>query len=296
MKLIIAPGWRFSEMFALDQYELLDFGDGRKLERFGRYVLDRPSPAAEGEAKMDPELWGSANAQFRRKEGQKGVWLGDLPRDWEIACREFRLQLKPTEVGHLGVFPEQAANWSIINKCVSHAISVNAVPPKVLNLFAYTGGSSLAAAAAGAEVVHVDSARNVVSWARKNADISTLGDAKIRWIDEDARKFVEREIRRGNSYDIVILDPPSYGHGPKGQVWKLAKDLMPLLEMCGELTKQNRLMLLLTCHSTGISGADLEAMLADAVYGSCQAGAVARPMWIPTADGRRLRAGLVARG
>ena len=283
-------------MFGPEQYELLDFGQGRKLERFGSMVLDRPSPAAENEACARPEIWSDADAKFDRKDGQKGRWRGELPDTWDIVCRNFRLQLKPTDVGHLGVFPEQATNWMVIEKCVRLAISQRSVPPKVLNLFAYTGGSTLAAAAAGAEVVHLDAASNVVAWARQNAALSGLQNAPIRWIAEDARKFVEREVRRGSQYDVVILDPPSYGHGPKGQVWKLSQHLMPLLEMCGELTKTNRLMFLLTCHSTGISGADLEAMLADAVYGSCQAGASARPLWIPTADGRRLAAGLVARG
>lgn len=281
-------------MFESDQYELLDFGQGRKLERFGSYVLDRPSPAAEHETRSQPAIWADADARFERMAGQKGRWRGDVPDSWEIACPDFRFRLKPTDVGHLGIFPEQAANWLAIRKCVRQAVSRRAANskssivdhPKVLNLFAYTGGSTLAAAVAGAEVVHVDAASNVVAWARQNAELSGLADAPVRWIAEDARKFVEREVRRGSQYDIVILDPPSYGHGPKGQVWKLSNHLMPLLEMCGELTKTNRLMLLLTCHSSGISGADLEAMMADAVYGSCQAGAVARPLWIPTADGR----------
>lgn len=283
-------------MFKTDQYELLDFGGGRKLERFGSYVLDRPSSTAGRAVPSQPAIWKDADARFQRETGQQGRWLGDLPPSWEVACLDFRLHLKPTDVGHLGIFPEQAANWAAIQRCVRRAVAQRSEPPKVLNLFAYTGGSTLAAAAAGADVVHVDAATNVVAWARQNAEISGLSAAPIRWIAEDARKFVEREIRRGNQYHIVILDPPSYGHGPKGQVWKLSKHLMPLLAMCGALTTTNRLMLLLTCHSTGISAADLEAMLADSVYGSCQAGAVARPLWIPTADGRRLPAGLVARG
>jgi 23S rRNA (cytosine1962-C5)-methyltransferase len=168
-------------------------------------------------------------------------------------------------------------------------------PLKVLNLFAYTGGSTLAAAAAGAEVVHVDAAKNTVNWARENARLSGLENAPIRWIVEDALKFVEREVRRGNQYDAVILDPPSYGHGPDGNPWKIGEHLLPLLEACGELTQQSRAFLLLTCHSPGYGPAELEAYLADAVFGSCQAGATAHELSLPTEDGRALPAGVAVR-
>jgi 23S rRNA (cytosine1962-C5)-methyltransferase len=165
----------------------------------------------------------------------------------------------------------------------------------VLNLFAYTGGSTLAAALAGARVVHVDAARNVVRWARRNADLSGLAEAPIRWIAEDAAKFVERELRRANSYDAVILDPPTYGHGPKGEVWKLAHHLAPLLENCGQLTRDRRTFFLITCHTPGFDPPELEACVADALFGHCQAGVHAGQLWLKTADGRPMPGGVFAR-
>jgi 23S rRNA (cytosine1962-C5)-methyltransferase len=165
----------------------------------------------------------------------------------------------------------------------------------VLNLFAYTGGSTMAAAAAGARVVHVDSAKNTVGWARSNAAAAGLEESPIRWIVEDASKFVAREVKRGNSYDAVILDPPSYGHGPSGETWKLDEDLIPLLQNCAKLTADSRAFILLTCHSPGFGPAEAEAYLADAVFGHCSAGANARALNLKTASERKLNAGIVAR-
>ncbi|MCA9214149.1 MAG: class I SAM-dependent methyltransferase, partial [Planctomycetales bacterium] len=166
---------------------------------------------------------------------------------------------------------------------------------KVLNLFAYTGGSTLAAAAAGAEVTHVDSSKSVVTWARRNAELSNLCDAPIRWIVDDCTKFVQRELRRENFYDAVILDPPSYGHGAKGGPWKLSHDLMPLLDACASLTSRSRAFLLLTCHSPGFGPAELSACLEDTFFGHCQTGAQAKRLFIRCDDGRKLDAGAVAR-
>jgi 23S rRNA (cytosine1962-C5)-methyltransferase len=165
----------------------------------------------------------------------------------------------------------------------------------VLNLFAYTGGSTLAAAAAGASVTHVDAAKNIVAWARRNAELSGLADAPIRWIAEDATTFVRREVRRGNRYDGLILDPPSYGHGPKGEVWKVERHLAPLLTSCRDLLSDRRAFLLLTCHSPGFGPAELEALLADTIFGSCQGGVVARELSITAADARKFVCGAVAR-
>jgi 23S rRNA (cytosine1962-C5)-methyltransferase len=201
------------------------------------------------------------------------------------------LGLRTTPAGQVGVFPEQAANWDWIGKRVRAAQR----PLKVLNLFAYTGGSTLAAAAAGAEVVHVDAARNVVQWARDNADLSGLSEAPIRWIDEDAGKFVRRELRRGNRYDAVILDPPSYGHGPKGEPWKIVQHLPGLLADCADVTKGQLAFVVLSCHSPGFGPAELEALVHDAFFGACQQGAVGRDMWLRSTDGRGLTAGSVAR-
>ena len=280
-------------MFTRDQYELVDFGDGRKLERFSGVLVDRPCPAADGLARSDAALWTDADARYERSAGSEGKWRSGqpLPGPWSIGHEALILELKPTPFGHLGVFPEQAAHWDWIAERVHRA----GRSIKVLNLFAYTGGSTLAAAAAGAEVVHVDAAKNIVAWARRNAELSGLADAPIRWIDEDAPTFVRREIKRGNQYDAVILDPPSYGHGPKGEAWKIEGDLMTLLEGCRELTRASRAFMLLTCHSPAFGPAELEAALAEAIFGHCGAGATAREMTIEAADGRRLPSGVVAR-
>jgi 23S rRNA (cytosine1962-C5)-methyltransferase len=308
-------------MFSLDQYALLDFGHGRRLERFGALVLDRPCPAAEGVAKGDPALWEQADARFVRTEGKLGQWVSDrhLPERWTITygkkgtgtiCAKhppgrsgklylspFSLELKRTEFGHLGVFPEQAANWDwLVARRVREThqpdLSDHLPPPRVLNLFAYTGASTLAAAAAGAEVVHVDAARNVVAWARRNAELSGLADAPIRWITEDAMKFVKRELRRGNRYDAAILDPPSYGHGRRGEVWRLSKHLPQLLRMLADLTAGRCQWLLLTCHTPKFDPERLERL----VYEKLGAGRVSgEQMTLETPAGRRLPSGVVVR-
>ncbi len=278
-------------VFRPQDYELVDFGQGRKLERFGGWLLDRPSPAAERVRPAAPQLWESA-ARYERTVGLQGVWTGTrLPDEWIVRHDACALRLRPTPAGHLGVFPEQAANWDWITRQVRRASR----PLRVLNLFAYTGGSTLAAAAAGAEVVHVDAAKNIVAWARRNAEASGLKDAAIRWIVDDAIKFVRREVRRGNGYDAVILDPPSYGHGPQGQTWKLESGLLPLLREIRTLTEKHCQFLLLTCHSPGVGPAEAEACLAEAIFGSCSAGAKASNMSLTTASGRKLGAGIVAR-
>jgi 23S rRNA (cytosine1962-C5)-methyltransferase len=279
-------------MFTPDQYQLLDFGDGRKLERFAGVVLDRPCPAAD-RPRQDAGLWQQADARFLRKEEESGEWQqdGSLPETWMIQHAEVSMQLKPTPFGHVGLFAEQAANWDWIAQRVKRA----GRPLRVLDLFAYTGGSTLAAASAGAEVTHVDAAKNVVAWARQNAELSNLADAPIRWIVEDALKFVEREVRRANTYDAVILDPPSYGRGPKGERWQLSQSLMPLLELCGKLTADHRAFLLLTCHTQGVGPAEAGAYLSDAVFGSCQAPPTAKQITISAASGSKLRSGVVVR-
>ena len=274
-------------------YELLDFGDQRRLERFGQYVLDRPCLTADQQVKQRSELWRNADAQFKctTKDGERWNTFDALPQPWTISHGAVTLELKPTEFGQVGVFAEQAVNWDWITGQLRRAAS----PVKVLNLFAYTGGSTLAAAAAGAQVTHVDAAKNVVSWARHNAHLSGLADAPIRWIVEDSATFVERERRRGNNYDAVILDPPSYGHGPQGQPWKIPRDLMPLLEGCAALTEKRRKFMLLTCHTPAYGPPELEACLNEAMAGNCQAGATARWLYLETSDGRRLPCGAAAR-
>jgi 23S rRNA (cytosine1962-C5)-methyltransferase len=280
-------------VFPADQYQLLDFGQGRKLERFGNIMLDRPAPVVQGIQPAFPELWKSAHARYERRQGDQGEWrlLTPVPESWSIAHDPFRLELRLTPFGHVGIFAEQATNWDWIATQVRRA----GRPLRVLNLFAYTGASTLAAAAAGAEVAHVDAAANTVAWARRNAELSGLAAAPVRWIVEDALKFARREAKRGRRYDAVVLDPPTYGHGPKGEPWKLPEHLLPLLQLCGELTREHRAFVLLTCHSPGVGPAELSASLADGVFGHCSIGATASQLWLATADGRRLQSGAVAR-
>ncbi len=279
-------------MFSPDQYELLDFGDGRRLERFGPLIIDRPAPAVESVARANADLWRSARARFERTDNGKPGWVfeGPLPEPWTIARGAARFELKPTPAGQVGLFPEQDDNWNWI---AERAAENSSGPFCVLNLFGYTGASTLAAAAAGAEVVHVDAAGNIVDWARRNATLSGLADKPIRWINEDAPKFVKRELRRGNRYQAVILDPPSYGHGRRGEVWRLSKHLPRLLQLCGELTAGQREFLLLTCHTPGYGPERLADMMTDALgdSGTVTAGELA----IPSADGRQMPSGVFAR-
>jgi 23S rRNA (cytosine1962-C5)-methyltransferase len=208
---------------------------------------------------------------------------------------EISFQLQPSPFGHVGVFPEQHENWNWIARHVNRIHAALGRTVRVLNLFAYTGGSTLAAAAAGAEVVHIDAARKMVDRARQNAELSGLGDRPIRWIVEDAAKFCQRELKRGKQYDGVIVDPPSYGHGPKGEPWKLDQHLLPLLRTCGELTTEHRGFVLATCHTSGIGPAELAAYLAEGIFGSCSQPPWSGELFLKTATGRRLPSGVFAR-
>ncbi len=296
-------------------YELLDFGRGRKLERFAHVLLDRPSPAADGSEQAAPELWAAAHARFLRTTADRGVWqllkprtpypvpstecsvlstpysvLSTLPADtWQLRAHDLTLELKRTSFGHVGLFPEQAENWQWVSRHVRAASQ----PVEVLNLFAYTGASTLAAAAAGAKVVHVDSARASVAWARRNAGLSGLAERPIRWIVEDARAFVQREIKRKRRYEGLILDPPGYGHGPRGQAWKLESHLAELLRDCGQLLSSNAAFVLLTCHSPGIGPSELRDLLTGGL--PAPATVSAGELILTTRDGRQLPSGVFAR-
>jgi 23S rRNA (cytosine1962-C5)-methyltransferase len=283
-------------MFEPNQYELLDFGGGRKLERFGAYVLDRPAPAAIPTKPVRPELWRTANARFEidsspRSGPQRGVWkmAGEPLPAWTIRHGDIALELKLTDFGHVGVFPEQAACWDWIGDRLRPAPTAN-----VLNLFAYTGGSTLTAAASAA-VTHVDSAANTVGWARKNAELSAMSQAPIRWIVEDAMKFAQRELRRGRHYDAVVLDPPSYGHGASGETWQIDGHLPELLSTCRELTGGEPRFVLLTCHAPGYDPTRLAECLAAAGFASDAAAIDADDLWLSPQDGRRLHCGVYAR-
>jgi 23S rRNA (cytosine1962-C5)-methyltransferase len=285
-----------------EQYELLDFGGGRKLERFGPVVVDRPAPAAEGARMAHPELWRGATARFDGPRTGDGTWTPApdkwLPTEWQFVCEgaaEFRLQLDALPSGQVGVFPEQRDNWDWIARQIASGLATRERPLRLLNLFAYTGGSTLVAASAGAEVVHVDAARSIVDRARHNAALSGLADRPIRWIVEDAVKYCRREVKRGSRYDAVVLDPPSYGHGPKGEAWQIGDDLLPLLRLCGQLTADSRALVLVTCHSPGIGPAELAAYLSEGIFGHCGQPPAAGELFLETATGRRLPSGVFAR-
>ena len=218
-------------MWKADQwkdYEVLDTSDGEKLERWGSFYLVRPDPQVIWSTPRQDPRWKRFDARYARSSTGGGHWSAHhLPEHWCIRYRELTFQVKPMNFKHTGVFPEQAANWDFIDEQIRRA----GRPVSVLNLFAYTGGATLAAAAAGASVCHVDAAKGMVAWARENAAASGLSGAPIRWIIDDCAKFVEREIKRGRRYDAVIMDPPSYGRGPSGEIWKLEKDLFPFLKL-----------------------------------------------------------------
>jgi 23S rRNA (cytosine1962-C5)-methyltransferase len=280
-------------VFSGDSYQLLDFGEGRKLEQFGPLCLDRPCPGSEDAPRSDLELSQAADARFAGASANAGRWdlARDVPQRWTIRHEAMVFELKLAESGHVGLFPEQADNWDWLAGQVRSA----GKPIRVLNLFAYTGGSTLTCAAAGAEVTHVDAARNVVVWARRNAELSGLADAPIRWIGEDALKFARREVKRGSRYDAVILDPPSYGHGPRGEVWRLSRHLPRLLSLCAELTAGQCRFILLTCHTPGCDAMRLEAMIGDAFVEQPEGAFSSQLMTLRTPTGRILPSGVAVR-
>lgn len=303
---------RIRRMFIDDSYQLLAFGNGRKLERFGGINIERPCPAAdevldewedESPNETASDAFDAATLRFQGRTGD-GKWLGDNGQttDWkcefelslESLSRKLEFELSPTPTGQVGLFPEQATNWNWIAKRCLARREQGGPAPKILNLFAYTGGSTLAAAAMGAEVTHVDAAKSVVNWARRNAERSGLGDATIRWIVEDVAKYVAREVKRGRTYDGIILDPPSYGHGPKGEEWKLSRDLIDLLGQCKTLLSETPLLFLLSCHTPGYGEPELSAALSTCLFGSCGAGVKTRPLSLQSISGPKLPAGFAA--
>ena len=276
------------------EFELVDFGGGARLERFGPHIVDRPHPAALG-ARREADAWAAADLRFERERG----WTGPSADtgSWPISVDGLSMELRPTDAGQLGVFPEHLAmlGWIRARLAAAGPASGEDDPtaPAVLHLFAYTGLASLAMAAAGAAVTHVDSSRPTVAWARRNAERSGLDDRPIRWIVDDALAFTEREARRGRRYAGLVLDPPSYGHGPAGQPWRLEDDLEGLLEAGARVLEPGGFVLI-TAHTPGFDGDRLAADLARAL---------ARPgatfgrgeLGLSTADGRRLELGAFAR-
>ncbi len=246
----IADNWK--------DYEVIDCSGGEKLERWGRYVLLRPDPQVIWDTPRTDSRWKKPNAHYHRSRQGGGNWeFFDLPQQWTIHYRSLTFRLKPFHFKHTGIFPEQAVNWDWISDKIRQAKR----PVKVLNLFAYTGGATLAAAAAGAEVTHVDASKGMVTWAKENAAATGLSSAKIRWIVDDCTKFAEREIRRGNTYDAVIMDPPSYGRGPKGEIWKIEDSIYPFIQTCMRLLSRSPLFVLINSYTTGLQPAVLAYML-----------------------------------
>jgi len=239
-------------------YELIDSADGEKLERWGKYILRRPDPQAVWSDKHS-KLWDSADAVYYRSASGGGHWEYNtrLPQSWSIAFQELTFNIKPMNFKHTGLFPEQAANWSWFSNLIKHS----ARPIRVLNLFAYTGGATVAALNAGAEVVHVDAAKGMVSWAKENALSSGVAGANVRWIVDDVVKFVQREQRRGKEYDAIIMDPPSYGRGPSGEVWKIEDELYPLVCECVKVMSDKPLFFLINSYTTGFSASVLTNVL-----------------------------------
>ena len=243
----------------IPDYELLDTGDGEKLERFGKYVVRRPEPQAIWHKSLKESEWLKADASFLRdaKSEERGEWRlkPTMPSRWNVAfdykSMHLRMRLALTSFKHVGIFPEQAANWMFIYDTIEELKSKGIERPKVLNLFAYTGGATLAARAAGADVTHVDSVKQVVTWSRENMEQSGLDG--VRWIVEDATKFVEREVRRGNKYHAILLDPPAYGRGANGEKWVLEDDICNMLECCAALLEKENAFLVFNLYSMGLS-------------------------------------------
>ncbi len=273
----IAENWK--------DYEVIDTSDGEKLERWGEYILVRPDPQVIWSTGHDDRRWKKKNGHYHRSAKGGGEWeFFNLPEEWEIkyplvngiVSNELTFHLKPFAFKHTGVFPEQAVNWewtsSVIKKSIESGKRERATkdfsggkPFKVLNLFAYTGGATIAAAAAGAQVTHVDAAKGMVAWAKENAASSGLSEAPIRWLVDDCTKFVERELRRGNTYDGIIMDPPSYGRGPKGEIWKIEESIWPFVELAAKLLSEDASFFLINSYTTGLQPAVLTYMLESAV-------------------------------
>ncbi|ABX44018.1 class I SAM-dependent methyltransferase [Lachnoclostridium phytofermentans] len=251
----IADGWK--------DYEVMDASNGEKLERWGKYILVRPDPQVIWNTKKEERGWKIKNAHYHRSNKGGGEWeFIDLPKQWQIHYKELTFNLQPFSFKHTGLFPEQATNWDWFSDKIRKEKEKNPNREiKVLNLFAYTGGATLAAAKAGANVTHVDASKGMVTWAKENAESSGLGEVPIRYIVDDCVKFVEREIRRGNRYDAIIMDPPSYGRGPKGEIWKIEESIYPFVKLCTEVLTEKPLFYLINSYTTGLQPAVLAYML-----------------------------------
>ena len=278
-------------MWLADQwndYEVIDCSKGEKLERWGDYLLVRPDPQVIWDTPKKEKGWRKMNGHYHRSSKGGGEWeFFQLPKEWTIQYslpinKKLTFHLKPFSFKHTGLFPEQAANWNWFSQLIADAVSKGR-PVKVLNLFAYTGGATLAAAAAGASVTHVDASKGRVTWAKENAISSGLKDAPIRWLVDDCVKFVEREIRRGNHYDAIIMDPPSYGRGPKGEIWKIEESVYPLIQLCSQILTDNPLFFLINSYTTGLQPAVLSYMIST-VLGTANGTVTASEIGLPVSS------------
>ncbi|MCR5160801.1 MAG: class I SAM-dependent methyltransferase [Lachnospiraceae bacterium] len=239
-------------------YEILDTSSGEKLERWGRFILIRPDPQVIWNTKKINAGWKKPNAHYHRSSRGGGDWeFFDLPKQWNIHYKNLTFALKPFSFKHTGLFPEQAVNWDWFSGKIASA----GRPVRVLNLFAYTGGATLSAAAAGASVTHVDASKGMVTWAKENAALSGLEKAPVRWLVDDCVKFVEREIRRGSRYDGIIMDPPSYGRGPKGEIWKIEDSIHSLIHLAAQMLSDDPLFFLVNSYTTGLAPAVLTYLI-----------------------------------
>lgn len=278
-------------MWLADQwndYEVIDCSKGEKLERWGDYLLVRPDPQVIWDTPKKETGWRKMNGHYHRSSKGGGEWeFFQLPKEWTIQYslptnKKLTFHLKPFSFKHTGLFPEQAANWNWFSQLIADAVSKGR-QVKVLNLFAYTGGATLAAAAAGASVTHVDASKGMVTWAKENAISSGLKDAPIRWLVDDCVKFVEREIRRGNHYDAIIMDPPSYGRGPKGEIWKIEESVYPLIQLCSQILTDNPLFFLINSYTTGLQPAVLSYMIST-VLGTANGTVTASEIGLPVSS------------
>jgi len=246
-------------------YELIDSGNEEKLERYGKYILRRPDPQALWNKTLSETEWKNVDATF---DGNRKIWKKkneSMQNEWQIAFDNLQFNIKPTAFKHTGIFPEQEENWKFIKEKIEYRmLNMNKndsniqnskfdIRPKILNLFGYTGGATMAALSAGAEVTHVDGSKSAISWAKENAELSGLDKKPVRWIIDDARKFVMREIKRGGKYDGIIMDPPSFGRGGKGEIWKIETDILKLLEECSKILSDNPLFFLINGYAAGYS-------------------------------------------
>lgn len=245
-------------------YELIDSGEGKKLERYGKYFLSRPDPEALWKKNLSDKEWEKADLEFIRN-GTKNKWIikNGIPNNWNISFGGFTFSVKPTSFKHTGLFPEQLPNWQWMAKLIEDNKTKRTEPIKVLNLFAYTGGATLACAKAGAEVCHVDGSKAAVFWARENAELSGLKDAPVRWLIEDVILFLKREIKRGRFYDAIVMDPPSFGHGPKDEIWKIEESFLVLMDLCKQVLSNDPLFVLINGYTAGYSSIVYQNNLTD---------------------------------